>query len=219
MNFSVKRKNWVVFFILLLSGVIYLYLAKQNPVLPGYHSIFYTPKKYRSAVKQVQQNQSSEKLIANFKKLMPFWYGTRWSFHGTTQTPGEGSIACGYFVTTVLKDLGVNLDRNGLAQLPSEQMIKDFVSEKDIQRFNRTAIDSFVKTVKDSGRGLYVVGLDTHTGFVLNDASGVWFIHASGSFPFCVVKQEAIKATILAESKYRVLGKLTDNELFMTKYL
>lgn len=150
---------------------------------------------------------------------MPYWYGTRWSFQGTTQTPGEGSIACGYFVTTVLEDLGVSLDRNGLAQLPSEQMIKDLVSEKDIQRFNHTTINAFINSIKNSGRGLYIVGLDTHTGFVLNDDSGVWFIHASGSFPFCVVKQEALKAKILAESKYRVLGKLTDNELFMKKYL
>jgi hypothetical protein len=213
------KKLLIVGVITLLSTAIYLYFAKRNPVLPGYHSIFYTPKKYKIAIRQVQKNQSNLQLISNFNKLMSFWYGTRWSFHGTTQTPGEGSIACGYFVTTVLEDLGVELERNKLAQLPSEQMIKDLVSKKNIQRFNSSPINSFVKSVKESGNGLYVVGLDTHTGFILYDATGVWFIHASGSFPFCVVKQNALKANILIESKYRVLGKLTDNEQFINKYI
>src|SRR5437764_1215954 len=38
--------------------------------------------------------------------IFPAWFGTPWDFNGTTQTPGEGKIACGYFVTTVMRDLG-----------------------------------------------------------------------------------------------------------------
>lgn len=34
------------------------------------------------------------------QKVFPYWYGTKWDFNGTTEMPQEGSIACGYFVTT-----------------------------------------------------------------------------------------------------------------------
>jgi hypothetical protein len=55
--------------------------------------------------------------------IIPSWIGTAWSFSGTSQTPQQGSIACGYFVTTVLQDGGVRLARVKLAQCASEQMI------------------------------------------------------------------------------------------------
>lgn len=51
--------------------------------------------------------------------LMPCWYGTPWDFNGCTADPGKGSIACGYFVTTVLRDAGLQLNRIRLAQSPS----------------------------------------------------------------------------------------------------
>lgn len=213
------RLKLILLLISILCVRIYLKYVKITPSLPGYHTFYYTPKKYKLIVDKVQENQSNEKLIENFEKLMPFWSGTMWSFSGKTEMPGEGSIACGYFVTTVLRDLGVNLNRNRLAQLPSEGMIRDLVSEKSIQRFNKVPIHNFVKDVKKSGKGLYVVGLDTHTGFILFDDRGVWFIHASGSFPFCVVKQKASEANILMKSKYRVLGKLSDDKQFIEKYI
>lgn len=50
------------------------------------------------------------------RDIAPFWYGTPWDFNGTTEQPGTGAIACGYFVTTVLRDAGVQLERVRLAQ-------------------------------------------------------------------------------------------------------
>src|SRR5262245_48861455 len=38
--------------------------------------------------------------------LFPFWYGTDWDFSGVTETPNQGKIACGYFVSTLLRDVG-----------------------------------------------------------------------------------------------------------------
>ncbi|MCL2715253.1 MAG: hypothetical protein FWD68_11870 [Alphaproteobacteria bacterium] len=38
--------------------------------------------------------------------LFPVWYGTPWNFNGTTRVPGQGTIACGYFVTGILSDAG-----------------------------------------------------------------------------------------------------------------
>src|SRR6478609_6492850 len=41
--------------------------------------------------------------------IIPEWYGTKWSFDGYTEVPKSGSIACGYFVSTTLRDMGMNI--------------------------------------------------------------------------------------------------------------
>ena len=54
------------------------------------------------------QNQTDiadvKKIILDiiYNRLIPQWYGTPWDFHGTAEYPNSGSIACGYFVTTIL---------------------------------------------------------------------------------------------------------------------
>src|ERR1700749_1339754 len=53
-----------------------------------------------------------------------YWAGTPWEFYGTTRQPKTGSIACGYFVTNTLTDLGFKIDREGLANAVSADMIK-----------------------------------------------------------------------------------------------
>jgi len=37
-------------------------------------------------------------------QLMRCWLGTDYDFNGTTDTPGTGKIACGYYVSTVMRD-------------------------------------------------------------------------------------------------------------------
>lgn len=140
--------------------------------------------------------------------IIPYWYGTSWSFNGTTQIPGEGTIACGYFVTTVLRDAGVKLDRIRLAQEPSELMIRSLISPASVWRFSNRSIEGFVDKIREIGPGLYIVGLDCHVGFIVNDVSGIHFIHSSYRVPYKVVRELALESSILADSAYRVLGKL-----------
>jgi hypothetical protein len=56
--------------------------------------------------------------------------------------------------------------------------------------------------------GLYIVGLDCHTGFLYNDGNEVYFIHASYATPKIVIKEKAKESGILIASKYRVIGKV-----------
>jgi hypothetical protein len=142
-------------------------------------------------------------------ELAPHWYGTPWAFHGTTQVPGEGSIACGYFVTTLLRDAGLDLPRVRLAQVASETMIRALVGRPAIRRYSDVPIDRFVASVREWGEGLYIVGLDIHVGFVVHDERGIRFLHSSYVEPHQVVEEEAGSSVILAGSRYRVLGKLT----------
>lgn len=82
------------------------------------------------------------------ESVAPFWYGTSWDFNGTSQIPGEGTIECGYFVTTVLRDIGLELERVTLAQQASEAIIKSLVRAEHIKRYSDVPIASFVHSVR-----------------------------------------------------------------------
>ena len=50
--------------------------------------------------------ESQITLEATLPEMMRCWLGTPWDFNGTCETPGSGKIACGYFVSTILRDAG-----------------------------------------------------------------------------------------------------------------
>jgi hypothetical protein len=138
--------------------------------------------------------------------LFTCWLGTPWDFNGTTEEPNNGNIACGYFVTTLLRDMGIKLNRVKLAQCASEEMIKTVCIETSIHRSRNEPISKFIEEIKDAG--LYIVGLDFHTGFILNDGKNKYFIHANYTGKKVVEKEIAIESSVLASSKYKVIGKV-----------
>jgi hypothetical protein len=153
------------------------------------------------------------------KSIFPYWYGTEWDFNGTTQKPNEGKIACGYFVTTTLRAAGLNINRVKLAQCASEEMIKKLVSNENIYRFSGKSIQEFENTLKQKGNGIYVVGLDNHTGFVQLSNKGNFFIHASGIPPYKVVKEKLTESRLIVKSKYRVVGKLSSDKNLLLNWI
>ncbi len=224
----IRFRPYILISIFILAGFIYLQYARKKPLLWGYHEFYFTPKKYQEKIAKLEilranldkKRPNLNRVFVNyFANLMPFWYGTRYSFNGQTHTPGEGTIACGYFVTTVLEDLGLDINRNHLAQLPSEEMIKNLVNKSSIQRYSGYTLIDFLENVKRSGKGLYVVGLDFHTGFILYENDEIRFIHASGRFPFAVVNERAKESIALRESKYRIVGKLSDDEKVLENWV
>lgn len=154
-----------------------------------------------------------------YNQIFPAWYGTAWDFNGTTEVPQQGKIACGYFVSTVLRDAGWRVQRLRLAQQASENIIVSLTTEPHVKRFRRVAINDFVDAVKEWGDGIYVVGLDIHTGFIVNTDGEIYFIHSSYIDPYMVVKEKAIESKILSASKYRVLGKITADDELIKKWI
>ena len=73
--------------------------------------------------------------------------------------------------------------------------------------------------LKENGNGLYIVGLDNHTGYLLLSEEGNYFIHSSGIFPYRVVKDKLAESPILMKSKYRVTGKISADERFLNKWI
>ncbi len=174
----------------------------------------YTELKSRSKNihRELQQNNSvlNEQRLTSFitDSLLPSWYGTEWNFYGTTETPGKGTIACGYFVTTVLRDAGINLNRVKLAQCASEEMIKKVTRKESISRYRNQSLQGFIFKMLQKEPGLYIVGLDFHTGFIYHNGKELFFIHSSYAYPKKVVIENAAQSGVLSASKYKVTGKV-----------
>lgn len=156
---------------------------------------------------------------AIYDDLFSAWYGTPWDFNGTSETPQQGKIACGYFVSTILRDAGWKVERVRLAQQASENIILSLTTDPFVKRFRRVAIVDFVKAVKEWGPGIYIVGLDIHVGFIVNTDGEVYFVHSSYVDPYTVIKEKAIESRILSGSNYRVLGKVLADDLLITNWL
>jgi len=153
------------------------------------------------------------------QNVFPYWYGTKWDFNGTTEMPQEGSIACGYFVTTTLRDMGVPINRVKMAQCASEEMIRSLASKEQVHYISNTSLKDFEKKLLSYGDGLYIIGLDNHTGFIYINGTEHYFIHSTGWFPFKVVKDVVSQSSVLEKSNYRVVGKISDDEAFLNRWV
>jgi hypothetical protein len=174
-------------------------------------------KSYKSilqAANQLKQRylntDSLEILYGRFivDSIIPYWYGTKWNFYGTSEIPKSGSIACGYFVTTVLRDAGLQINRIKLAQAPSEVMMQTVCNKNSMKRFRNSTMKDFITDLHQLENGLYIVGLDFHTGFIYHENEKLHFIHSSYQIPKIVIKQNVHESAILAASKYKVIGKV-----------
>jgi len=114
--------------------------------------------------------------------------------------------------------MGFPINRIKLAQCASEEMITNLVSKENIFRFSRITFDKFEKKIIAKGNGLYIIGLDNHTGFVLVSNEGNYFIHSSGTFPQEVIKEKLSDSKIIEKSKYRVVGKISADKKFLTNW-
>ena len=231
--------KWLLAILILVVVVIGMRkMAGFYPWMPGYHDWVFTPEKYQKLILEVNSQRTTlaheynqaegsghQKVIQNARSVFlkqvqngffPFWYGTRWAFHGTTETPGQGRIACGYFVTTVLRDIGCEINRGELARAPSETMIQTLTDESYINRYSGITLADFVKKVQEQGDGLYIVGLDSHTGFLVCEDGIVHFVHSGG---FSVKRELALKSRTLKKSQYRVTGKISADEEFLKAWL
>lgn len=148
-------------------------------------------------------------------QLYPYWKGTQWAYSGTTETPRKGKIACGYFVSTILRDVGFEVERVNLARQASEKIVKTFAAEKDIQRFRHKTIKSFVNSVIAMGDGLYIVGLDTHVGMMLVENGKAQFLHSAKSLRWGIQAENPLKSKVLKKSKYRIVGKALSDEMVL----
>ncbi len=151
--------------------------------------------------------------------MMRCWLGTPWAYEGMAARPGEGEIACGYFVTTVLQGAGFRLERNALAQQAAQNILLSFLPQQELRLRVGVPYKTFRRETMRGAPGIYLVGLDTHIGFVIVQDQDYRFVHSSGSHPWRVVEEHSAAASVLERSQYRVLGHLTANDDVIRRWL
>jgi hypothetical protein len=169
----------------------------------------------RAAVERAARAVLEDSLPA----MMHCWLGTPYDFNGSASRPGSGKIACGYFVSTVLKDAGFGVDRFQLGQQPSGNILRTFLPEKSCLLTIGEDYQKFASALAKREPGVYIVGLDTHVAFVVVDNNDFRFIHATGRSPRCVVDQDRAKARTLQRSRWRMLGNLTADRGVIRRWL
>lgn len=162
----------------------------------------------------VLERASEVVLEALTAELFPAWVGTPWSFNGTSDRPGEGTIACGMFVGTLLRHAGFVLDRIALGRLASEHIALSLTSEGNLRRYSSWAAADVQRDVEAWGPGLYLVGLDYHAGFILVPAGGkARFIHSSIVGDSAVMDEPLDGPNPFRDSSYRVVARLLDKQM------
>lgn len=147
------------------------------------------------------------------------WQNTPWDFNGTTTQPQHGTIACGYFVTTILQDMDLKINRIKLSVCASSEMMKSLAPNQRLKKLNHLSYDTFNNTLTEYGKGVYIIGLDFHTGFIINDGKENWFIHSNYINRLGVIKEAVLSSPALKASKTRWMISLTGDKELLQKWL
>lgn len=148
------------------------------------------------------------------QSAFPAWAGTTWNFYGTTTTPREGTIACGYYVTTVLEQAGFKLERVVLAKQASSYLVSTLARGTKVEWLRPADNADAVAQVRARfGDGLFVVGFDFHVGFLRLDGARAEFCHSSFIEPGAVTCEDPVASGAFASRVYVVSDALNDRVL------
>lgn len=194
----------------------------QNPQFTVHNKVDYNEfKKNVNSHKSLLIKHPAKDIGSYLFKLIDediynYWAGTPWEFYGTTQQPKTGSIACGYFVTNTLTDLGFKINRVGLAEVASGVMIKKLCV--GIESFNSLKkLNGYL--AKQPVNSVFIIGLDFHTGYVVKTATNCYFFHSSYIKNAGVVMETIDTSPALSTNKFFMIGSLTANENLLRKWV
>lgn len=175
----------------------------------------YTKSSTPTEKEKILNEASSYFTKAILNDIIPYWYGTEWDFNGHTNIPNEGEVACGYFVSTTLKHMGLQLNRYTMAQQASKLAVASIAIQKNKMTFFRLKNSSEqLKKLKD---GLYIVGLDNHVGYVYNVKGTSYFLHSS-YITDRVMIELANRSDAFTSNVY-YLASITDNKELIKKWI
>lgn len=149
-------------------------------------------------------------------KIPEYWKGTPWDFNGVTRKPGEGKIACGYFITNTMVDLGFDIERIKLAQAASSVLIKATCTNiKNYADFDD--LKSYLDKADDYS--VFIVGLDFHTGYITKEKNDCYFIHSNYINSKGVTKEKIDDSEALNASKTWMIGSISANDEFINNWV
>jgi hypothetical protein len=142
----------------------------------------------------------------------PAWAGTPWEFYGTSTTPREGTIACGYFVTTVLEQAGFKIERVFLAQQASAALVNTLAHGSRVEWLRPADNADALRRIRERfpKAELLVIGFDFHVGLLRLDGEEARFCHSSWLEPAAVTCEEPVASGAFASRLYVVADVLND---------
>lgn len=171
--------------------------------------------------KSISKDSVSKIFTSNLiDKIFPHWYGTKWSFEGHTSIPNKGEIACGYFVSTTLKDIGFNLNRYKLAQqLPINEAHSLAVLDSVITIKYETSLLCKNRLYAILHDGLYFIGFDkSHVGFIYKTNKQLYIID-SNYFSGEVQKEAIEHSKVFNSFTTFYIAPLSTNEKLLKKWI
>jgi len=167
----------------------------------------------------IKKELSKDTLSHIFKTLLlnriiPYWENTTWSFEGHTSQPAVGEIACGYFVSTTLKDVGLSIDRYKLAQQSPINEAKSLALKTDIIEINEVTKEKNIdKIQKELKEGIHFIGFDkSHVGYILKEKGNLYLIHSNYITGKVEIEQIENSEVFASYSKYYIVELSTNNE-------
>lgn len=154
-------------------------------------------------------------------QIIPYWYGTGWSFSGHTAVPKRGKIACGYFISTTLKDMGLNLNRYKLAQKSPFDEAKVLSCGAEITTIAHEDPNQALAEIKRHiQKGVYFIGFDTgHVGFLVKKKEQLLLVHSNYLAPVSVCVEPLETARVFKTFKKFHLVDISNNESLIQKWL
>lgn len=196
-------------------------VKKPEPNLARYEILVGEMKRWQEDLAEAYEEAASEEerkevegdarviLELVLSEMMRCWIGTGYDFNGIAEKPGSGRIACGYFVSTVIRDAGFRVNRYRLAQQPSENILRTFIERENCLLSVGKDFEAYADWVETLEPGIYLIGLDTHVGFIVIREDGMGFIHSSGANLVGVVEEPREDASAIRNSRWRMLGNFS----------
>ncbi|MFD0797625.1 hypothetical protein ACFQZJ_09145 [Maribacter chungangensis] len=154
-------------------------------------------------------------------QIIPYWYGTPWSFGGHTTTPNQGKIACGYFISTTLRDMGMNINRYTLAQKsPIDEAKMISCGTKISKIVADTAEKAYDEIDRLTKEGLYFIGFDEgHVGYLLKRNGKLLLIHSNYLAPVSVCMETLKESRVFNRFTTFHLVAISDNDSLLQRWL
>lgn len=188
-------------------------------------------KTIKSSIKTEKRNLGHKKLSEDslstlFKRtlvhrIFPFWEGTAWSFEGHTAIPRKGEIACGYFVSTTLKDMGININRYRLAQQSPINEAKSLALNTSVIEINESSKEENISKINATlNEGIHFIGFDaSHVGYILKEKGQLYLIH-SNYIDYKGVEIETIETSeVFASYNTYYLVELSTNKKLVQSWI
>ena len=94
-------------------------------------------------------------------------------------------------------------------------MMKAVCPGQKVKNLSYLSYSKFNDSLLKFGKGVYIIGLDFHTGFIVNDGQDNWFIHSNYISRKGVSKEKLHESPALRSSKTRWMISLTgDAEIY-----